>query len=126
LRLTDDAGREHGGVELVLVSNNPYALERPLPRGTRPALDGGELGIVIIDPPGSGPAPPGRSWHAPRLDVSAEAPVHAGVDGEPADLFPPLRFTIRPAALRVRISRRHPGRPPGARVPPLAPPPRPR
>ena len=55
LRLTDDAGREHRGVELVLVSNNPYALERPLPRGTRPALDSGQLGIVIIAPPGSGP-----------------------------------------------------------------------
>jgi diacylglycerol kinase family enzyme len=121
VRLTDDAGREHRGVELVLVSNNPYALERPLPRGTRPALDSGQLGIVIIAPPGSGP-PPGRSWHAPRLDVSAQEPVHAGIDGEPADLIPPLRFMIRPAALRVRISRRHPGRPPGARVPPLAPP----
>jgi diacylglycerol kinase family enzyme len=121
VRLTDDAGREHRGVELVLVSNNPYALERPLPRGTRPALDSGQLGIVIIAPPGSGP-PPGRSWHAPRLDVSAQVTVHAGIDGEPADLIPPLRFTIRPAALRVRISRRHPGTPPGAHVPPLTPP----
>ena len=130
LRLTDDAGLEHRGVDIVLVSNNPYALERPLPRGTRPALDSGQLGIVIIDPPGSGPPPPGsgppppgRSWHAPRLDVSAQEPVHAGVDGEPADLIPPLRFTIRPAALRVRISRRHPGTSPAVRVPR---PPRPR
>jgi diacylglycerol kinase family enzyme len=120
LRLTDDAGREHRDVDVVLVSNNPYALERPLPRGTRPALDSGQLGIVIITPPGSGPPPPGRSWHAPRLDVSADQPVHAGVDGEPADLIPPLCFTIRPAVLRVRISRRHPGRAQGAR-PPLPP-----
>lgn len=118
LRLIDDAGREHRGVDVVLVSNNPYALEQPLPRGTRPALDTGQLGIVIIDPPGSEPRAPGRSWHAPRLDVSAQEPVHAGVDGEPADLIPPLRFTIRPAALRVRISRRHLGTPPAARVPP--------
>ena len=118
LRLTDDAGREHRRVDVVLVSNNPYALERPLPRGTRPALDSGELGIVIVDPPGSGPPPPGRSWHAPRLDVSAQEPVHAGVDGEPADLFPPLHFTIRPGALRVRIPRPHPGTPPTARFPP--------
>jgi diacylglycerol kinase family enzyme len=109
LHLTDDAGREHRGVDVVLVSNNPYALERPLPRGTRPALDSGQLGIVVIDPPGSGPPPHGRSWQAPLLEVSADEPVHAGVDGEPADLIPPLRFTIRPAALRVRISRRHPG-----------------
>lgn len=117
LRLIDDAGREHRGLDIVLVSNNPYALDRPPPRGTRPALDSGQLGIVIIAPPGSGPPPPGRSWHAPRLEVSAEEPVHAGVDGEPADLIPPLRFTIRPAALRVRISRRHPGASPAARVP---------
>ncbi len=122
LCLTDDAGLEHRGVDVVLVSNNPYALERPLPRGTRPALDSGQLGIVIIDPPGSGPPPPGRCWHAPRLEVSAREPVHAGVDGEPADLVPPLRFTIRPAALRVRISRRHPGSSPATRVPAFIPP----
>ncbi len=130
LRLIDDAGREHSGLDIVLVSNNPYALDQPLPRGTRPALDGGQLGIVIMAPPGNGPPPPpgsglpvpGRSWHATRLEVSAEEPVHAGVDGEPADLLPPLRFMIRPAALRVRISRRHPGTSPAARVPRFTPP----
>jgi diacylglycerol kinase family enzyme len=129
LRLIDDAGREHRGLDIVLVSNNPYAVEQPLPRGTRLALDSGQLGIVIIAPPGSGPPPPGigppapgRSWHAPRLEVSAEEPVHAGVDGEPADLTPPLRFTIRPAALRARIARRHPGMTPAARVPEFTPP----
>jgi diacylglycerol kinase family enzyme len=122
LRLIDDAGREHRRLDVVLVSNNPYALERPLPRGTRPALDSGQLGIVIITPPGSGPPPPGRSWHAPRLDVSAREPVPAGVDGEPADLIPQLSFTIQPGALRVRISRRHPGASPAARVSRIAPP----
>jgi diacylglycerol kinase family enzyme len=124
LRLTDDAGREHRDLDLVLVSNNPYALERPLRRGTRPALDSGQFGIVIIAPLGSGPPPPGRSWHVPRLDVRAEEPVQAGIDGEPADLIPPLRFTIRPAVLRVRISRRHPGTSPSAHVRLLSPPPR--
>ena len=119
MRLTDDAGREHRRADIVRVSNDPYSLERPLPRGTRPELDSGELGIVIVDPPGSGPHPPGRSWHAPRLEVSAPAPVHAGVGGEPADLLPPLRFTIRPRALRVRIPRSHPGTPRAARFPPL-------
>ena len=85
--------------------------------GTRPALDSGHLAIVIVAPPGSGPPSPGRSWQAPRLDVSADEPVHAGVDGEPADLIPPLHFTIRPAALRVRISRRLAGTSPAVRVP---------
>jgi hypothetical protein len=32
------------------------------------------------------------------------------------DLSPPLRFAIRPAALRVRISSRHPGASPSARL----------
>jgi len=43
LRLTGDAGYEHRHPAVVLVSNNPYALDRPLARGTRPALDTGQL-----------------------------------------------------------------------------------
>jgi diacylglycerol kinase family enzyme len=109
LRLTDDTGREHRHLSVVLVSNNPYALDHPLARGTRPALDTGQLGILTLDQPDDRPHPPGHTWHAPRLEVEAAAPVHAGIDGEPADLNPPLRFTIRPAALRARISSRHPG-----------------
>jgi len=35
--------------------------------------------------------------------------VPAGVDGEAVDLSPPLRFAIRPVALWVRTSPRHPG-----------------
>ena len=122
LRLVDDAGREHSHLAVVLVSNNPYALDRPVARGTRPALDTGQLGIVILDAPGDSPAPPGRAWSTPGLDVNAPAPVHAGVDGEPVELRPPLRFTIRPAALRVRISSRHPGSSPSARFPFAGPP----
>jgi diacylglycerol kinase family enzyme len=116
LYLVDDLGREHRDLALVLVSNNPYALDRPLARGTRPALDSGQLGIVVVvDAPGDSPQPPGRAWSAPHLEVSVLEPVHAGVDGEAVDLSPPLRFAIRPAALRVRISSRHPGASPSAR-----------
>jgi diacylglycerol kinase family enzyme len=109
LRLVDDLGREHRRLALVLVSNNPYALDRPLARGARPALESGRLGIIVLDAPGEGPHPPGRAWSAPRLEVGAAAPVHAGVDGEAVDLSPPLQFTIRPGAVRVRISSRHDG-----------------
>jgi hypothetical protein len=116
LRLVDDLGREHRHLTVVLVSNNPYAVDRPLARGTRPTLGGGQLGIVVIDAPGDSPRAPGRSWSAPHLELSARAPVHAGVDGEAVDLSPPLRFAIRPAALRVRISSRHPGASPSARL----------
>jgi diacylglycerol kinase family enzyme len=118
LRLVDDVGREHQHLALVLVSNNPYMLDRPLTPGARPALDSGRLGIIVLDAPGAAPHlpgaaphPPGRAWSAPRLEVGAAAPVHAGVDGEAVDLSPPLQFTIRPRALRVRISSRHQGMP---------------
>jgi len=116
LDLADDLGNQHRHPAIVLVSNNPYALDRPLARGTRPALDSGQLGIVVLDAPGDSPRVPGRAWSAPRLQVNAPAPVHAGVDGEAVDLDPPLRFASRPAALRVRISPRHPGASPSARL----------
>ena len=118
LRLVDDLGREHHHLAVVLVSNNPYALDRPLERGTRPRLDGGQLGVVVLDTPRDSPRVPGRAWSASRLEVSAPGSVHAGVDGEAVDLGPPLRFAIRPTALRVRISPRHPGASPSARLHP--------
>jgi diacylglycerol kinase family enzyme len=120
LRLVDDAGREHDQPAVALVSNNPYSLGRP-PIGTRPTLDSGRLGIIVLDAPDHGPHPPARAWSAQYLDVLAAAPVHAGIDGEAVDLRPPLRFTIRPKALRVRISTRHPGVSPSASPQPVRP-----
>ena len=113
LRLVDDAGVEHDQPVIVLVSNNPYSLDRP-PSGTRPTLDSGRLGIIVLDAPDHGPPPPGRAWSAPSLEVLAPAPVHAGIDGEAVELDPPLRFAIRPKVLRVRISSGHPGASPSA------------
>lgn len=117
LRLVDDTGRQHTHLAVVLVSNNPYALEPPF-GGTRPALDSGQLGILVFDTPDDNPRPLARAWRAPRLEVGAAAPVHAGIDGEPVTLNSPLRFAIRPAVLRVRISTRHPGASPSARFAP--------
>jgi hypothetical protein len=116
LCLVDDLGREHRHPVIVLVSNNPYALHRPLVRGTRPTLASGQLGVLILDAAGDSPRASGRAWSPPCLGVSAPASVDAGVDGEAVDLSPPLRFAIRPAALRVRISSRHPGASPSARL----------
>jgi len=116
LDLVDDLGHEHRHPAVVLVSNNPYALDRPVARGTRPALDSGQLGIVVLDGPGDSPRVPGRTWSTSRLEITAPATVHAGVDGEAVGLEPPLRFAIRPVALRVRISPRHPGASPSARL----------
>ena len=93
LRLVDDLGREHRSPAVVLVSNNPYALDRPLAAGTRRTLDSGELGIVVLDAPATR-SMPGRAWASTSFEVSGPAPVHAGVDGEAADLSPPLQFAI--------------------------------
>ncbi|MBF6297233.1 hypothetical protein IU459_06705 [Nocardia amamiensis] len=114
LRLVDDEGRQHTQLAVVLVSNNPYALGF----GSRPSLDSGLLGIVVLDTPDSRRHPPGRAWSAPNFEVLAPAPVHAGIDGEPVVLSAPLRFAIRPAVLRVRISSRHPGASPSGRLRP--------
>jgi diacylglycerol kinase family enzyme len=116
LQLLDDSGRLHRNPAVVLVSNNPYSLVPPRPPGTRPTLDNGQLGIVVLDTPRPGKSP-GRTWSALRLEVTATAPVHAGVDGEAVGLTPPLEFVIRPGALRVRISSSHAGRSPSASLP---------
>ena len=101
----------------MLVSNNRYRLGRPVGAGTRPRLDEGVLGIVVLEEPAEPPArgaTPWRQWSAPSFTVDAEEPVAAGIDGEAARLEPPLRFRTRPGALKVRIARGHPGASPSA------------
>ena len=116
LRLVDDQDREYRRPAVVLVSNNPYALDRPIAPGTRPRLDTGKLGVVVLDASRPGLDPPGRAWSATHLQVDASAPVHAGIDGEAVELHAPLEFVIRPGVLRVRISSRHPGVSPSGRL----------
>jgi hypothetical protein len=103
---------------MVLVSNNPYALSRPVFTGSRPTLSSGELGILVVDPPSDPRRPPGRAWTATSVEISAPERLHAGIDGEAVELDPPLELVVRPAALRVRISSRHPGVSPSGRLGP--------
>ena len=105
LQLVDDRGRTHLNPAVVLVSNNPYSLEPPQAPGTRAGLDSGQLGVIIVDTPRTRQSP-GLTWTTARLEVTAPAPAHAGIDGEAVDLTPPMRFAIRSGALRVRISSR--------------------
>lgn len=107
IQVVDDQGVEHRHPAIVLVSNNPYALDgSPRRRGARPVLDGGVLGMLVLDAHPNPPNPPGRAWTSQALQVKATAPVHAGIDGEAVDLHPPLSFRTRPRSLRVRISSR--------------------
>ena len=64
-------------------------VEQPLFAGSAalghpPNLDSGRLGIIVLD--AESPAPPGHAWSAPYLEVLAPSPVHAGIDGEAAEL----------------------------------------
>jgi hypothetical protein len=95
----------------VIVSNNPYRLGHPIGDRTRPRLDGGVLGIAVVAPTGL------QAWSAPSFAIDAHGPVPAGIDGEAAILTPPLRFRVRPRALRCRIARHHPGASPSSFAP---------
>src|SRR5512133_3393554 len=119
---TGPGGHEHHSGAAVLVSNNRYRLGRAVGSGTRPRIDDGLLGITVASAPtGSGSQRlaqrPWREWSAPEFEVDSDRPMPAGVDGEAMTLQPPLRFRIRPGAVRVRIARAHPGASPSAAIP---------
>ncbi len=115
LRWRGPDGDEHEGGAAIVVSNNCYRFERPPGSGMRPHLDDGVLGVTVLGSPGG--EAPARAWTTPSFDVDAHASVPAGVDGEALVLEPPLRFRIRPAALRCRIARRHRGASPSTFAP---------
>jgi len=107
----------------ILVSNSPYRLARALGSGTRPRLDSGVLGITVLAPSTAAGDPPGaarlqmQQWTQEEFEISSSAAVAAGVDGESLQFDPPLRFTVRPGALRVRIAPQHPAASPSAVLP---------
>jgi hypothetical protein len=73
LRLADDAGREYRDPAVVLVSNNPYALDNPLaPAPARRSTPAGS-GSWSSAYPATPPSAPVAAWTAPRLEVSAPA-----------------------------------------------------
>jgi diacylglycerol kinase family enzyme len=120
LRWTAPDGAAQSSTALILVSNNVYRLGPTLGSGTRPRMDAGVLGIVDFHPPTPGSAEQVARWReiaAAELEIDADAPVPLGVDGEAIVLEPPLRFRIRPRALRVRIAPSHPGASPSADIP---------
>jgi diacylglycerol kinase family enzyme len=116
LHVRDELGHEHRNPAVVLLSNNPYALDRPVAQGTRPSLDGGTLGVIVLDRAAVGEAP-GRAWTARSVDLHTADSAPAAIDGEAVDLRPPVECVILPRALRVRISARHRGVSPSGALP---------
>lgn len=119
LEFTGPGGVHGRRATVIMVSNNSYRLGTVIGSGTRPSIDDGELGIAVAEVTSNETR--GRSrfrqWTATSFDVGSDGPVPAGVDGEALMLEPPLRFTIRPQALRVRLAPQHPGASPSAAAP---------
>ncbi|ETD31403.1 diacylglycerol kinase family protein [Williamsia sp. D3] len=123
-RLTAQFGdMEVRGPQAVLVSNNPYGTGDLAGLSRRTRLDRGVLGVVTISVASARQAvgllrrtrTRGLIQHtATEVVVEADTPeVPVGVDGETLMLATPVRCSIEPGALRVRLPRDLPAaRPP--------------
>jgi diacylglycerol kinase family enzyme len=109
------------GPQAVLVSNNQYGMGDIAGLGRRARLDRGSLGVFGVTVASAvqaagllrGSHSRGLTMLAAReVVVDADAPqIPVGVDGEALVLDTPVRCTIRPAVLRVRVPRDRPGVP---------------
>ncbi|MFC8386491.1 diacylglycerol/lipid kinase family protein [Nocardia sp. NPDC057272] len=112
------------GPQAILVSNNPYGSNDLAGLSRRVRLDRGVLGAVTLSVTSTREAVGllrrtrlrGLSQEtAIELIVDADTPeIPAGIDGESMLLDTPVRCTIQPAALRVRVPRTRPGVRPAA------------
>jgi len=121
--VADADGLVIDGPQAILVSNNPYENSGLAGVGRRARLDRGTLGVVAVRVDTArqavgllnGAHQRGLlQTQAPTVLVSAdEVEVPVGIDGESVHLSTPVRCTVRPGALRVRLPRERPGvRPP--------------
>jgi diacylglycerol kinase family enzyme len=109
------------GPQAVLVSNNVYGMGDIAGLGRRARLDRGDLGVFAVTVSSAvqaagllrGTSSRGLTRLAGReIVVDADSPqIPVGVDGEALLLDTPVRCTLRPAALRVRVPRDRPGVP---------------
>ena len=115
LRFSDPGGAQYETAQLVLVSNNRYQLDSLGAQGTRGAMDGGTLSVVVV--PDGPPLRRLREWTTFRFEIDSGDTIDVGLDGEALRLEPPLLFESLPAALRTRTpaGRRHPAPPPRLR-----------
>jgi diacylglycerol kinase family enzyme len=118
LRFRGPNGGADRTAQLLLVSNNRYVLDRLDGMGSRPRIDGGELGIVAVQIVGSAAAaelmalqtvgqvrrfPGWEEWTAQSFEIRSSGPIAAGIDGEAVTLDPPLNLWVVPGALGVRL-----------------------
>jgi diacylglycerol kinase family enzyme len=110
------------GPQAVLVSNNPYDTDDIAGLGRRARLDTGVLGVVGVHVQGAAQAaallrPAGRQGSLTALTarevvIDSDRPqIPVGIDGEALMLPVPVRCTITPLALRVRVPAGRPGVP---------------
>ena len=110
------------GPQAQLVSNNPYEGGDIAGLSRRSRLDTGTLGMVAVTVNSAlqaatllrGARGQGlTTLTSDEVVVDAEAPqIPVGIDGETVMMPTPVRCTIRPKALRVRVPRDRPGVPP--------------
>jgi diacylglycerol kinase family enzyme len=88
---------------IVLIANNAYTLDL-FSLGERERLDEGVLHVYVA----TGLFP--NEWlerTRPRVVIDSTASrLRAAIDGEPAELEPPVELTAHPSALRVLVPRR--------------------
>jgi diacylglycerol kinase family enzyme len=94
----------------LFVSNNRCRFESHA-IGGRTRLDGGVLGVGVLQAGGTSAAAAEadvawRQLAVPVFEVGSDAPITADVDGQPVSLEPPVRFRVLPRALRARVALR--------------------
>ncbi len=129
LRFIGPDGGEHQGAHVIQISNNPYGTTVK-GMSSRPRLDTGQLGVTsLVLGRGTGAAafltmlatghpdrfPGYMAWTAPTFEVASAGPIELGLDGEALVVDPPLRFSIRPRPIRVRLPHHAIGYSPAAR-----------
>ena len=129
LRFTGADGVEHRGAHIIQISNNPYGTTFG-GMGSRPRMDTHQLGVMALVLSRRADAAaflaalasghPERfgglsSWATPTFEVTSGAPIEMGLDGETMVMDSPLRFSIRPSPVRVRLPKHAIGYSPAAR-----------
>lgn len=124
LRFGGPDGEQQESADVLLVSNNPYAVRKLAGASSRPRLDSGVLGVVAVranrpadlsallalEAGGAVHRYQGlRQWTTPAFKVDSSKSVPVGLDGEAMLIEPPLEFRTLPGALRVRLPQGAPG-----------------